>query len=97
MVLADIDGDGEPELITGKRYRAHCGKDPGDNDPVFICYYKIKNGSFERHDIEYGEAGEFSGVGIYFALCDLNGNGKLDIVAPGKEGLFIFENQGLSE
>ena len=28
MELADIDGDGEPELVTGKRYRAHCGHDP---------------------------------------------------------------------
>jgi hypothetical protein len=26
----------------------------------------------------------------------LNGNGMLDIVAPGKEGLFVFENLGPS-
>src|SRR5579884_740146 len=37
--LADIDGDGEPELICGKRYRGHNGHDPGGYDPLCIYYY----------------------------------------------------------
>jgi hypothetical protein len=94
MMLIDIDGDGELELVTGKRYRAHCGNDPGDNDPVFICYFKIDGGRFEKHVIDYGPAGEASGVGIYFWMEDLTGNGYPDIIAPGKEGLFLFENLG---
>ena len=28
LLLADIDGDGQPELITGKRYRGHGGTTP---------------------------------------------------------------------
>jgi hypothetical protein len=94
MQLADIDNDGELELVTGKRWMAHCGRDPGDADPVFICYYKIKDGNFKRYLIEYGDAlNGYSGVGIYFWLQDLNGNGKLDLVAPGKEGLYVFYNE----
>jgi len=31
-------------------------------------------------------------MGIYFWLEDLTGNGYKDIVAPGKEGLYIFYN-----
>ncbi len=94
MQLVDIDGDGELELLTGKRYRAHCGNDPGDNDPVFVCYFKINGGKFDRVTLDEGPVADgHSGVGIYFWTADLTGNGKLDIVCPGKEGLYIFYNQ----
>ena len=93
LQLCDIDGDGILELVTGKRYRAHCGNDPGDNDPVFIYSYKINQGAFDREVIEEGDAtAGFSGVGIYFWLQDLTGNGLPDLVAPGKEGLYLFKN-----
>lgn len=93
--LKDIDNDGLPELITGKRYRAHCGNDPGSDDPVGIYYFKIDGGKFKKHIIDYGEPGEATGCGIYFWVEDLNNNGKLDIVAPGKDGLYLFENRGI--
>ncbi len=41
LVMADIDGDGVPELITGKRYRGHSGSDPGSYDPVVVYAYKM--------------------------------------------------------
>jgi hypothetical protein len=41
LLLADIDGDGVPELITGKRYRGHSGDDPGSYDPVVVYAYKF--------------------------------------------------------
>jgi hypothetical protein len=41
LLLADIDGDGNPELITGKRYRGHSGADPGSYDPVVVYAYKL--------------------------------------------------------
>lgn len=94
MQLYDIDNDGELELVTGKRYRAHCGNDPGDNDPVNVSYFKIRGGAFEKYVIDYGPAEEHSGVGIYFWLADLDGNGYADIIAPGKEGLYLFRNLG---
>ncbi len=41
LVMADIDGDGQPELVTGKRYRGHSGADPGSYDPVVMYAYKL--------------------------------------------------------
>jgi hypothetical protein len=41
LALVDIDGDGTPELITGKRYRGHDGGDPGSYDPVVVYAYKL--------------------------------------------------------
>lgn len=94
LQMADIDNDGELELITGKRYRAHCGKDPGADDAIGIYYFKVNKGNFQKNIIDYGPAEKASGAGIYFAVADMNENGWLDIVAPGKEGLYLFENLG---
>lgn len=94
MQLADLDNDGEPELITGKRYRAHSGNDPGANDPLGLYYYTIDEGAFERHTVSYGKPGMASGTGIYLWIADIDGNGWKDIVAPGKEGLYLFRNMG---
>lgn len=94
LQLVDIDNDGQLELITGKRYRAHAFHDPGSKDPVGVYYFKIQDGQFKRFTIDYGPADRASGVGIYFWVTDLDGNGWKDIVAPGKEGLYLFRNMG---
>ncbi len=94
LVLADIDNDGELEMITGKRYRAHSGNDPGADDPVGLYYFEINGGEFQRCTLDYGPAGEASGAGIYLWVEDVDGNGWLDIVAPGKDGLYLFKNMG---
>jgi hypothetical protein len=95
LIWADLDGDGACELVTGKRYRAHCGNDPGAYDDVGIYYYKWNGESFSKQVITYGPARVSTGCGIAFALADLTGNGLLDLVAPGKDGLYLFKNRGL--
>ena len=94
MQWVDLDGDGECELVTGKRYRAHCGHDPGADDPVGIYYFKWNGESFSKQVVDYGTARIGTGCGIHFQVSDLTGDGKLDIVAPGKDGLYVFYNQG---
>lgn len=96
LQLVDLDNDGRLELVAGKRYKAH-DIDPGAEDPVGVYYFKMNNGTFEKHTIDYGPAGEASGNGIYMWIEDVTGNGCPDIVAPGKEGLFLFENLGTKE
>ena len=94
FALADLDKDGRVELITGKRHRAHNGKDPGGTEPVGLYYYTMNKGKFKEHTLDFGEPGEASGSGIYLWVADVDKNGWPDIVAPGKEGLFLFRNQG---
>lgn len=95
MEWTDLDGDGEMELVTGKRYRAHNGHDPGGNDPVGIYYYKWNGESFSKQIISYGIFGEGKGTGIYFGVYDLTGSGRKDIIVAGKDGLYIFYNKPL--
>ena len=94
MIMADIDNDGDLELITGKRYRAHNGHDPGSKDPVGVYYFEINGGEFERVTLDYGPADRASGLGIFGWVEDVDGNGWKDVVAPGKEGLYLFKNMG---
>ncbi len=90
----DIDGDGECELVTGSRYRAHNGNDKGETKLVGLYIFKWNGEHFMKQVVDHGLAGEASGTGIHFAVADLFGTGRLDIVAPGKEGLFLFRNLG---
>jgi len=90
----DIDNDGEMELVTGKRYRAHNGNDPGGNDHLGMYYFKWNGESFTKNVISYGPFGEGKGAGIFFAVADLNNSGFLDIVVAGKDGLAVFYNEG---
>lgn len=94
LAMADLDKDGKPELITGKRYRAHGDNDPGAFDPVGLYYFKIVDGAFKRVTLDYGPASSTSGAGIYLWVEDIDGNGYKDIVAPGKGGLYLFKNLG---
>ena len=93
----DITGDGRPELLTGKRFRAHNGHDPGSEDPVGLYYFTwdAAQKQFSKHDIAYGPAGVGKGTGIYFAVADLHKTGHKDIVVAGKDGLVVFFNEGM--
>lgn len=95
MEWVDIDNDGAKELITGKRYRAHNGKDPGANDPVGVYYFKWNGESFTKNIISYGSGDQGKGAGIYFSVADLRKSGRQDVVVAGKDGLYIFFNEGI--
>jgi FG-GAP-like repeat/FG-GAP repeat len=89
--MADIDGDGQPELIAGKRYRGHSGHDPGSHDPLVIYYYKIdrSNGTFTRYPISVNGT---AGAGTQFVVEDFDKDGDLDIAVAGKSGVHFLEN-----
>ncbi|MCG8649278.1 MAG: VCBS repeat-containing protein [Pirellulales bacterium] len=88
LAWSDLDGDGEAELITGKRYYGHNGRDPGGNEMPCLYYYKwnAKTKQFTRHTIEEGHVG----CGLQIVTSDLNGDGKVDLAVAGKSGTYLL-------
>jgi FG-GAP-like repeat len=92
LVYEDIDGDGQPELITGRRHKAHSGNDPGDSEPGCLYYYKLNKEAQKFQKFTIAEDGP--GVGLQVRVVDLNGDGRKDIVVAGKSGTYVIWNQG---
>ncbi|HMH32390.1 MAG TPA: VCBS repeat-containing protein, partial [Puia sp.] len=87
--MADINGDGYSDLVTGKRYFAHNENDPGAFEPAVLYWFEYKPGktpAWIPHLID-----EDSGVGLQVVVSDMNGDGLADIVVCNKKGLFFFE------
>ena len=91
----DLNKDGQPEIITGKRYYAHSGKDRGAEDEIVIASFQPRLSddgkvSFKKEVLHTGLAG----TGLYIHTPDLDGDGWKEIVVPGKSGTHILWNKG---
>ncbi len=88
LAWADIDSDGAAELITGKRYFAHNGNDPGGREMPCLYYYDWdpKSKTFSRCTIEEGHVG----CGLQIVTQKLNGDEKIDIAVAGKSGTYLL-------
>jgi len=88
--LADINGDGLMDFVTGKRWWAHGGKDPGADGAAVMYWYELtrKNGRpvWIPHQFD-----DDSGVGTQFEVADVNGDGLPDVVTANKKGVYYFE------
>jgi hypothetical protein len=91
LALEDINGDGNPDLITGKRYYAHNGGDPGGHEAAVLYWFEFvpgKNPKWIPHLIDSN-----SGVGLSIVVMDINKDKKKDIIISNKKGVFFFEQQ----
>ena len=91
LCMADINGDGLPDLITGKRYWAH--GPAGDIDPgaaALVVWLELgrKDGkpTWTEHVIDTD-----SGVGTQFEVADIDGDGLLDVATSNKKGVRWFK------
>ena len=90
MTMVDLNGDGQQDFVTGKRFMAHNGHDPGETEPLGIYWYESmqadggKAMEWVKHVVDYGTR---TGGGMQIPVVDLDGDGDLDFVVAGKSGL----------
>lgn len=90
--FTDMDGDGIKDLVTGRRFWAHGpGGDDHPADPAFLYILKGKKDKTGFTSFEPIEVDDDSGIGTQFAVADINGDGKPDIIISNKRGVYVFE------
>ncbi|MEZ6069043.1 MAG: VCBS repeat-containing protein [Pirellulales bacterium] len=90
VVMTDFNEDGLPDFVTGKRWWAHGGHDPGGDQPAVVYWFELvrEDGAAKwiPHVIDHD-----SGVGTQFEVADINGDGHDDVITSNKKGVFYLE------
>ena len=91
LALVDFDGDGVKDLVTGKRYFAHGGRDPGAfHLPVVYWFRTVRTSVGVRFEPRLLD--ENIGVGTQLTIGDLNEDKRPDVVVGNKLGTAIVFN-----
>jgi hypothetical protein len=91
LVVADMDGDGLKDIVTGKGWWVHppVFNDPDYDGTPYLHVWKLvrdgKGAHFEPHLVD-----DKIGTGRQFQVGHLDKNGTMDIVIGGKKGLFVL-------
>ncbi|MFP6897402.1 MAG: VCBS repeat-containing protein [Roseibacillus sp.] len=83
--LADMDGDGLKDIVTGKTYWSHHRKSPGWDDGAVVYWFKLVRHKDSVDWIPMKADGE-SGIGRQIIIKDLNGDKLPDILVGGMKG-----------
>ena len=92
--LADMDGDGLKDIITGKCFWAHGPSgDPDPSSPPVLYWFQLVRGAGGSVDWVPHRIDADSGVGRQIGVADVNGDGRPDLIIGNKKGTFVFLHQ----
>lgn len=91
--FVDVDGDGRPDLVTGKRWWSHGRSEPGSDWPAMVYWFRNTKGPDGLVTFTPVEVDNDSGIGTQFEVADVNGDGLLDIISSNKKGVRVLVQQ----
>jgi putative membrane-bound dehydrogenase-like protein len=86
--LVDMDGDGLKDIVTGKRFWAHQGNDPGEREKAVLYWFRLTRNAGTVDWVPY-LIDDDSGVGTQVVAGDIDGDGAPDVVVGNKKGTFV--------
>lgn len=87
--LADIDGDGLQDIVTGKTYFSHHRKSPMWNAGAVVYWFRLQRSSTGIDWLPF-RAGSSSGIGRQVCIHDVNQDSLPDIVVGGMKGTHVL-------
>jgi hypothetical protein len=95
--LADIDGDGLKDIVTGKTYWSHHRQSPEWDAGAVVYWFKLARTPAGVDWVPY-RAADDTGIGRQVTVADVNRDGLLDIVVGGMKGanVLVHERKSVS-
>ncbi len=90
--LADIDGDGLQDIVTGKTYWSHHRQSPMWDAGAVVYWFKLVRDENSIRWVPHLIDAE-SGVGRQIVVEDVNADGLLDVVVGGMKGGHVLLHQ----
>ncbi len=92
VALADIDGDGLKDIVTGKTYYSHHQQSPMWDAGAVVYWFRLTHTDDGVRWVPYQADGE-AGIGRQIVVADVNDDEMPDIVVGGMKGAHVLIHQ----
>ena len=92
VALADIDGDGLKDIVTGKTFRSHHDREPQWDAGAVVYWFKLVRGADTETGVDWVPhlAAADTGIGRQLNVADVTGDGLPDLIVGGMKGAHVL-------